>query len=76
MTYAIAAKGAEVGILFKEQNDGVIRISFRSKGRIDVNRIAGLFGGGGHVTAAGARIKGTLAEVEKTVIAAVAKELE
>lgn len=75
VTYAIAAKGAEVGILFKEQNDGVIRISFRSKGRIDVNRIAGLFGGGGHVSAAGARIKGKLGEVEKTVIAAVAKEI-
>ncbi|MDI6740124.1 MAG: bifunctional oligoribonuclease/PAP phosphatase NrnA, partial [Candidatus Edwardsbacteria bacterium] len=60
VTYAIAAKGTEVGILFKEQNDGVIRISFRSKGRIDVNRLAGMFGGGGHVSAAGARIKGAL----------------
>jgi bifunctional oligoribonuclease and PAP phosphatase NrnA len=75
VSYSIAAKGAEVGLLFKEQDDGVIRISFRSKGRIDVNRLAGMFGGGGHVSAAGARIKGRLEEVEKQVIAAVAKEL-
>jgi phosphoesterase RecJ-like protein len=75
VTYAIATKGAEVGILFKEQGDGVIRISFRSKGRIDVNRIASLFNGGGHVSAAGARIKGNLGEVEKKVIATVVKEL-
>lgn len=75
VSYAIAAKGAEVGMLFKEQNDGVIRISFRSKGRVDVNRLAAQFGGGGHVSAAGARIKGKLAEVEQQVIAAVAREL-
>jgi len=75
VSYAIAARGAEVGILFKEQDDGVIRISFRSKGRVDVNRLAGMFGGGGHVSAAGARIKGKLEEVEQQVIAAVAKEL-
>jgi len=75
VTYAIATKGAEVGILFKEQDDGVIRISFRSKGRIDVNRIASLFNGGGHVSAAGARIKGALGEVESKVIATVVKEL-
>jgi phosphoesterase RecJ-like protein len=75
VSYAIAAKGAEVGMLFKEQADGVIRISFRSKGRVDVNRLAAQFGGGGHVSAAGARVKGALAEVEAAVIAAVAKEL-
>ena len=75
VTFAIAVKGAEVGVLFKEQGDGVIRISFRSKGRVDVNRIAKLFGGGGHVSAAGARIDGTLDEVEHKVISSLEKEL-
>jgi phosphoesterase RecJ-like protein len=73
--YALSVKGVEVGILFKEQDDGIVRASFRSKGRHDVNRLAKLFGGGGHIQAAGARVPGTLAEVEKTVIAAVEREM-
>lgn len=48
-------KGVEVSILFKEQNDG-IKISFRSKDKIDVRRIAECFSGGGHIKASGAFI--------------------
>ena len=56
---------------------GVVKLSFRSKpagldgGFIDVNELAAKFGGGGHVHAAGARMKGTLDEVVARVRAAV-----
>jgi len=44
-----------IGILFTELVDGV-KISFRSKGAIPVNRLAREFGGNGHLNAAGARL--------------------
>ena len=39
------------------------KISLRSKGRADVNAIAGVYGGGGHILASGCMISGCLEEV-------------
>jgi bifunctional oligoribonuclease and PAP phosphatase NrnA len=66
-----------VAILFEEvSSEGQIRLSFRSKDpRIDVNKIAQQFGGGGHPAAAGARIKGDRNEVEAKVLQAVRNAL-
>jgi phosphoesterase RecJ-like protein len=36
--------------------------------KVNVCTICEKFGGGGHVLAAGARVKGTLAEVEKKIL--------
>ncbi len=65
VSHVLSVKGAEVGLLFKEQGNGIVRVSFRSKGRVDVNRLAAMFGGGGHIQAAGARLKGSVDEVTK-----------
>jgi len=73
--YALSARGVEVGLMFKEQGNGQVRLSFRSKGRYDVNRLAGIFGGGGHTQAAGARVDGTLAEVEKAAVDVLEREM-
>lgn len=43
----------EVSLLVRQEIDGSVRGSLRSKNYIDVNRLAGLFGGGGHIRAAG-----------------------
>ncbi len=57
---------------FEELADGRVRISLRSKSpRIDVSKVCGLFGGGGHMLAAGARARGSLAEVQDQVLAAL-----
>jgi len=48
-------QGVEVGSLFEFTSDGGLRVSLRSKGKIDVNAIASSFGGGGHKAAAGIR---------------------
>lgn len=53
--YTMAIKGVKVGVLIVEY-PGLIKMSFRSKGSIPANRIAGEFGGGGHRNAAGARV--------------------
>jgi phosphoesterase RecJ-like protein len=42
---------------------------------VDVNKVAQLFGGGGHAAAAGARVEGTPMAVQRKVIAAVRKAL-
>ncbi len=43
-----------VGIYFREEPDGSIKVSWRSKGEIDISISARSFGGGGHKRAAGA----------------------
>jgi phosphoesterase RecJ-like protein len=49
----LKAREVEVSVLFKEKPDGQWRCSLRSKGKVNVSKIAQGFGGGGHVTAAG-----------------------
>ena len=67
-----AIRGVIVAIFFEELPDGKVRVSMRSKSnKIDVCAICQKFGGGGHTLAAGARIRGTLSEVEERVLEAV-----
>ncbi len=47
------AQEAEVACLFKQTSSGEFKASLRSRGAVDVNAIAGTFGGGGHHNAAG-----------------------
>ena len=64
-----AIRGVIVAIFFEELSDGKVRVSMRSKDeKVNVCAICEKFGGGGHVLAAGARVKGTLAEVEKKIL--------
>ncbi|MCI0363974.1 MAG: DHH family phosphoesterase [Phycisphaerales bacterium] len=71
-----------VSILLAQHADGVTKISFRSKPAppgapasdfCDVNALAGRFGGGGHVHAAGARLKLSADEAKKKVLASLAQ---
>ena len=55
-------------VFFKEADGGTFRISFRSKGAIDVGAVAGGFGGGGHRNAAGCTIAGPLDAVRARVL--------
>lgn len=55
--YAKSIRGVEVGVLLNERDDGSLKVSLRSKGKIDVSKIAMRWGGGGHFTAAGFEIK-------------------
>jgi phosphoesterase RecJ-like protein len=66
---------AVISVCFKESGPGQIRLSFRSKGAVDVAALAARWGGGGHRNAAGATVHGTLGAVEKTVIAAAKRHL-
>ena len=62
VNYGLSIKGIEVAVLFTE-TDERIKISFRSKGKIIVNKFANKhFNGGGHIHAAGGQSNKTLDE--------------
>ena len=66
----------QVAAFFEELPEGLVRISLRSKTpAVNVSAICGSFGGGGHILAAGARMRGTLAEVEARVLARMQEEV-
>ena len=69
-------KGVEVAILISQTDDDTYKFSLRSKERVDVNRIAGMFGGGGHKLAAGATVTGDWETTAETMIKAVKEQLD
>jgi phosphoesterase RecJ-like protein len=71
VNYTRSVAGVEVGLFFMEQPRGGIKVSFRSRARVDVAKVAESFGGGGHRLASGAVIEGSLTEVKARVLAAV-----
>jgi bifunctional oligoribonuclease and PAP phosphatase NrnA len=64
-------EGVDVAIFYSEMSEGLFKLSFRSKDRINVERVARVFGGGGHMNAAACRIEGDFADVHRRVLDAV-----
>ncbi len=58
----------KVSVFFKENTEGVLRCSMRSKGNINVAEIAQIYGGGGHRTAAGFKSSHPLETIKKKVL--------
>jgi bifunctional oligoribonuclease and PAP phosphatase NrnA len=75
INYPRSIAGVEVAVSFREEGDGEFRVSFRSKGRVDVSRIAAGFGGGGHRNASGCSVRGTLSETKRRVFEDLMKAL-
>ncbi|MFA4854471.1 MAG: bifunctional oligoribonuclease/PAP phosphatase NrnA [Candidatus Omnitrophota bacterium] len=70
LSFGRAIKGVEVVVLFKENlgENNEVRINLRSQGQVDVNKVASLFGGGGHKTAAGCTLHGDIDQISKKVL--------
>lgn len=60
--------GVELGLLFIEQLNGEVKVSFRSRPSFDASSLAEQFGGGGHRQAAGATLAGPLTEARRRVL--------
>jgi phosphoesterase RecJ-like protein len=60
--------GVQMSLMFTEANHVTTKVSFRSKGKIAVNILAGIWGGGGHKFAAGAVLPLSLEKTIQTVI--------
>lgn len=65
--YARDIEGVEVAIMLKNLDSNRVRVSFRSKNNVDVNKLAREFNGGGHRKASGATVEGSLEQVKKQV---------
>jgi phosphoesterase RecJ-like protein len=63
-----------VAALFVELKDGQFRCSLRSKGGIDVSKIAAKFGGGGHKMAAGTYLPGPVENARQLILNEISKE--
>lgn len=70
ISYPRYIEGVEIALLFKQPEENLTRVSFRSK-RLDVAQIALSFGGGGHPKASGCSISAPLAEARDIVLQAV-----
>jgi phosphoesterase RecJ-like protein len=68
VNYPLTVGEVEAVALLKECAPGVYRTSLRSKGDINVARIAEKFGGGGHRNAAGCTLRGDWDEAEGTIV--------
>lgn len=62
---------SEVGVSMVEMKDNSYKVSLRTKGNVDVSKVAVQFGGGGHKMAAGCRIYGRAHSVIKKLVKAI-----
>lgn len=73
INFVRSVKGVEVAVLFRQTGESQYKLSLRSKGRIDLSRLAQSFGGGGHKNAAGGTLNGALENVKRTAINDIVK---
>ena len=72
----LSAQEVFASFYMREVGQGAYRVSLRSKGEINVARIAEMFGGGGHKNAAGCRLEGSWDELELLLVKALAEEID
>ena len=73
--FALTVDTVEVSICLMEVKRGQYKASLRSKGSVNVNEVAGVFGGGGHILASGCMLFGDYEEVFDKLRYAVAQRL-
>ena len=61
--------GTRLALFFRDLGYGKVKVSFRSTGTVDVQRLAKTYGGGGHAKASGALLTGSLIDVRERVVA-------
>lgn len=64
-------RGIKIAVLYTQLNGKGFKISLRSKGSVNVEKIARKFGGGGHVNAAACRIEGDINSVKSKIMEAI-----
>jgi len=68
VNYVLSIADIEAAAFFRELPDGRYRVSLRSKGKVDVAKVAQSFGGGGHECASGCSIDGPFADAVRQVM--------
>jgi len=65
----------QVSVLIKENREGHVKCSLRSKGTVNVSKIAQSMGGGGHIMAAGFKSSKNLDETLRLILERISKEI-
>jgi bifunctional oligoribonuclease and PAP phosphatase NrnA len=68
-------RGARAAIILREEPDGAYKFSIRSTGAVNVQKVAALFGGGGHRNAAGGTISADMLTAKDRLIKALGESL-
>ncbi|MEP6743146.1 MAG: bifunctional oligoribonuclease/PAP phosphatase NrnA [bacterium] len=76
VNYPLTVGEVEAVAMLKELEPGVYRTSLRSKGEVNVAKVAEKFGGGGHRNASGCTLRGTWEEAEEKIIALLQEAVE
>ncbi len=69
VNYVLSIQEVEVAAFFRELPDGRFRVSLRSKGQLNVAKVAEQFGGGGHECASGCSVDGPLSVATSQILA-------
>lgn len=76
INYPRGIAGVEVAVQFRQVDDERYKVSFRSRGRVNVAHIAEGFKGGGHANAAGCALEGSHDQVRERIYAAIEEALQ
>lgn len=76
VNYALSIAEVEVAAFLRELEEPRIRVSLRSKGRVNVAAIAERLGGGGHENAAGCTLDGPLNWAKQQIVGELKAALE
>jgi phosphoesterase RecJ-like protein len=76
INYPRSVSGVEVAIFFRELSKKSFKVGFRSKGAVDVSKLAEGFGGGGHHNAAGCIVDGCIDSVREQVFSHIKAVLQ
>ncbi len=68
--------GVDVSVLLYELDTGEFKASFRSRKIVDVSEVCAMYGGGGHIRAAGCKIKGDADEIIAQLIPIIEEKLK
>jgi phosphoesterase RecJ-like protein len=68
--------GVEVAVLLYELDNGEFKASFRSREIVDVSEVCVLFGGGGHIRAAGCKIQGSAEDIIGRLVPIIEEKLK
>ncbi len=60
--------GTRLALFFRDLGHGKVKVSFRSTGSVDVQKLASKYGGGGHAKASGALLTGSLIDTRDRVV--------
>lgn len=71
VNYAVGIADVDAAAFFRELPDGRVRLSLRSKGKLNVAAIAERMGGGGHESAAGCTVQGPFAHAVEKILGAL-----